>query len=166
MTILIEFPYENVAEEEVTQHYIEHHISMREKGYYCGSYPDIAAALGYTIYLNQFYEITQLAEYATMPMVHAKVFGPRMLNPCEQKAFDEAYSKGATEGLLAVSKNLYELATLGDFKAIDKFLEVRNAYDSVQASNEAPVQISLDGIDAEDEDINLEDSNVINFPQN
>jgi len=137
------YPHSNYSEEAVTPEFIERHISMRDVGYYSGNWPDIAASFGYCLTMRSFYEITKAAKFATRAMVHSTVLYSQDLNQYEQKAFDASYNAGYMEGQSEVAKQLYELALMGEFKAIDKYLEVRGAFGIEQTENESPVSILI-----------------------
>jgi len=159
------YPHGNYDENEIVPEFIERHISMRDDGYYRGSWNDIAAGLGYTLCNNSFYQIKQEAEFATRAMVHSVVLGGRLLTDYEQAAFNKAYNDGYMTGQSKVAKQLYELAQFGDFKAIDKYLEVRGAFGTEQEETGPAVQITLAEETKDVIDLTLEDHKVIQFPK-
>jgi len=135
-------PYENVDEEIVTEEYILDHISVYTDGFYRGSWPDVAAGFGYTLSNPEIYEIGIAAEYGTKQMVFVNCIG-RVLNKWEQACFDHYFNIGFQKGQMKVAEQLYELAQMGEFKAIDKFLEVRGAFGQEQADTGPKVHITL-----------------------
>ena len=158
------FPHANYDEQMVEPEFIERHISMRDVGFYQGNWPDIAAGYGYCLTMHEFYSITKEAEHATRAMVKTTALSNRVLNVYEQRAFDTAYAKGYMVGQSKVAKQLYELALMGEFKAIDKFLEVRGAF-GVEATDTGPsIQISLEQTTIVPEGTGVE-SKIVPFPK-
>lgn len=155
------YPYGNYIEEQVTPEFIERHVSIRDHGFYSECCSHIASEYGYCLKDFEYYEITKAAEHATQAMVKTTVLNNRLLNKYEEKAFEQAYTLGFMKGQEAVAKQLYELALLGEFKAIDKFLEVRGAFGGEQSDNGPQVQIVLA---EETKEILEPDSNVLKFP--
>jgi len=135
------YPYGNYFEPQITPEFIERHVSMRDRGFYseCGSH--IAAELGYCLHDYETHEITEIAQHATQAMVMSKVMQNRTLTTYEQKAFEHAYVQGYMAGQEIIAKQLYEIAQMGDYKAIEKYLEVRGAFGIEQTDNVAPVTI-------------------------
>jgi len=144
--------------------FIEKHISVRNLGYYAGSYPDIAASYGYCLTMQEYHNVYEQAHYASRSMVLTSLFGVQPLNPYQQAAFDEGYEKGFMEGQSVVAKQLYNLATMGEYKAIDKFLEVRGAYGKEAVDTGPAVQVTLAAELKEVDGIVVDKQNVINFP--
>ncbi len=156
------YPHGNYEEHEITPRMVEKHISIRDDGYYNGSYPDIASSYGYCLTMRQHYEIVKVAEYATKPMAKAQIIGMRGLTKFEQAHFDRCYSEGFMKGQTVVAEQLYELAQMGDFKAMNLFLEVRGAFAVVSGDSGPLVQISLaEGTVIDHE----EDAKIVQFKQ-
>ena len=158
------YPHANYDEQLIEPEFIEKHISMRDHGFYRGNWPDLAASYGYCLTMAEYYAVSNSAEFATRAMVQVEIMGSRLLNPYEQKAFDLAYNEGYMKGQANVAKQLYELALMGEYKAIDKFLEVRGAF-GIESEDTGPaIQISL----AEDTIIEAEiaeENKIIQFPK-
>jgi hypothetical protein len=74
-----------------------------------------------------------------------------MLNSYEQACFNENYERGFYEGQVVISRQLFDLAGMGDFKAIQLYLDSRNALVNKTRDEGSPVQISLysDSIESE-----------------
>ena len=132
-----------MEEEEITEEFIRSHETLKTKGHYDGPFPDIAAALGYTIYMHQRHAIFENAQFANREIVCMYVLGKLMLNEYEQACFSENYERGFYEGQVAITKQLYQLAQFGDFKAIQLYLESRNALVNNKRQEGSPVQIFL-----------------------
>jgi len=157
------YPHGNYEEWEIVPEFIEKHISMRELGYYAGSWPDIAASYGYCFTMQEHNDIYEKAHHATRVMILTTMFGAVAITPYQQEEFDIVYQKGFMEGQSEIAKQLYDLALMGEYKAIDKFLEVRGAFGIEQKDTGSPVQITLS---KETEGVTIDQSNVVNFPSN
>ena len=155
------YPYGNYLENQVTPEFIERHVSIRDKGFYSECCSHIASAYGYCLKDFEYYEVSNAAEHATQAMVKSTVLKNRVLNEYENKAFEYAYTQGFMKGQEAIAKQLYELALLGEFKAIDKFLEVRGAFGGEQSDSGPQVLINVSN---EVKTAIESDSKVIKFP--
>jgi len=158
------YPHGDYEQWEITPEFIENHISIRDIGYYSGSWPDLAAEYGYCLKLHEYHSIYEQAHYASRAMVHSSVLNQASLNHYRQAAFDEAYERGFMEGQSKVAKQLYELANMGEYKAIDKFLEVRGAYGKENVDTGPAVQVTLDVGIKEVKEVKEEQGNLISFP--
>jgi len=157
------FPHGNYDEWEIIPEFIEKHVSIRDLGYYTGSWPDIAASYGYCLTMQEHHSIYEQAHFATKAMVAINLFKGRELTSYQQLEFNSAYEQGFMEGQTEVAKQLYDLALMGEYKAIDKFLEVRGAFGKEQKDTGSPVQITLS---KEVEGTTIDHSNVINLLSN
>lgn len=157
-------PYHEVTtEEEITKEFLDRYVTVRDNGYYIGEFTDRAATLGYCLSMYEAYSIESDAEFATPEMLRSKYLNGKILTDFQQKQFEVIYNKGYMLGQTNVAQQLYNLAQMGEFKAIDKFLEVRGAFNGSQKESGPSIQITV----VEDTDVIdsvASDTNVVAFP--
>lgn len=155
--------WDGLDHEEIDEEFLQHYISFRDYGYYMGTMTDSVAKKGFCLSLAENYEIRIMAEYANPQMVMSEILQNRRLNKYEQANFDNVYSEGYIRGQAKISKQLYELAQMGEYKAIDKFLEVRGAFKETQKETGPAIQITLDS-ELPSIDVEYSEDNIVKFP--
>lgn len=154
------YPEGNYHLDQMHEDFYLNHISMHELGYYKGSHSELATELGLCMSDWDRKYVIEQSEYGTKSMVYLSVFESRILTKYQLKEFDDLYNLGFNNGQLAISKQLYELAQMGEYKAVDKYLEVRGAFGLEQSDTESPVTIMVHS-EAVIEHENNANSNVI-----
>ena len=157
------YPHGNYEEYEVVPEFIEKHISIRDLGYYTGSWPDTAASYGYCFTLGEFHAIYEQAHYASRIMIQSNILSGRTLNKYQKAAFEHAYGQGFMEGQSKIANQLYDLALMGEYKAIDKFLEVRGAFGKESVETGPLVQITLAKEEIKEENKEENKQNLLSF---